>query len=122
LTDNYSYTRFRWVDAANLNELADKLNKAGLEVKVRDMPTSDDDLSPYRRYRSSLYVRADSLRAIITPFRATLSQRMKKPFTARDMRLREAVLEEYPRSSSSFFPWGFNVEPAFTLAEEETPP
>ena len=117
MTDSYSYTRFRWVDAADLGELNKRLTEAGLDVKVREMPTSEHDLSPYRRHRTSLFVKADTLGAIIAAFRATLSQRDKQPFTAKDMRLREIVLEEYPRNSSSFFPWGFNMEPPFTVAE-----
>jgi len=120
LTDNYSYTRFRWVDAENLDKLADKLKEAQFEVKIRSMPTSEYEISPYRNQRTSLYVKADSLMAIISASRATLAQKVRKPFTARDMRLRGIVLERFPHGSSSFFPWGFSVEPAFTLAEEGT--
>ena len=115
MTDNYSYTRFRWVDVADLEALAERLREAGLEVSIREMPTSENDVSPYRNQRSSLHVKADTLNAIISPSRAILSQRARRPFTARDMRLREIVLEAFPHASSSFFPWGFNVEPEFEL-------
>jgi hypothetical protein len=115
LTDNYSYTRFRWVEIADLDDLAERLSEAGLGVRTQKMPTSEDDVSPYRNQRTSLHVKADTLNAIISPSRATLSQRVRKPFTSRDMRLREIVLEAFPHTSLSFFPWGFNVEPEFEL-------
>jgi len=115
LTDNYSYTRFRWVDAANLDTLAKELREAGFDVSIRQLPTSEYDISPYKNQRTSLHIKADSLNAIISPSRATLAQRVRRPFTARDMRLREIVLEAFPHGASTFFPWGFNVEPAFEL-------
>jgi len=117
LTDRYSYTRFRWVDVTDLDALAEKLKETGFEVNVHQLPTSENDVSPYRNQRTSLHVKADTLNAIISPSRATLSQRERRPFTASDMRLREIVLEAFPYTSSSFFPWGFSVEPEFELEE-----
>ena len=99
-----------------MSDLTKKLIEVDIIVKKREMPTSDYDLSIYRKYRTSLYVKADTLDAIISATRATLSQRIEKPFTGKDMKLREIILKEYPYNASSFFPWGFNMEPYFTIA------
>jgi hypothetical protein len=85
----------------------------GFYVNKRDMPTSEHDISPYKDLRVSLIVKADTLTALITPLRATLSQREKKAFTAKDMELRQLILDTFPHSTSTFFPWGSSVEPPF---------
>jgi hypothetical protein len=112
MTDTYSYTRFRWRKEGDLEKIASMLEKK-FKVVRRAMPTSEHDISPYKDLRVSLIVKADTLDALITPLRATLSQREKKAFTAKDMELRQLILDTFPHSSSTFFPWGFSVEPPF---------
>jgi hypothetical protein len=114
LTGTYSYTRFRWRQGADLDEVAAILEK-DFKVVRRDMPKSEHDISPYKDLRASLIVKADTLDALITPLRAILSQRERKAFTPRDMKLRQLVLDMFPRGSSTFFPWGFSVEPRFDV-------
>ncbi len=46
-----------------------------------------------------------------------MSQKEKHPFTKEDMKLRELILREYPKKSSTFFPWGFSKEPSFEIEE-----
>ena len=114
MTGTYSYTRFRWRKGADLDKVATMLEK-DFKVVRRDMPNSEYDVSPYKDLRVSLIVKADTLDALITPLRAILSQREKKAFTPKDMKLRQVVLDMFPRSSSTFFPWGFSVEPRFDV-------
>jgi hypothetical protein len=112
LTKTYSYTRFRWREAADLGTIAAMLEKK-FKVVRRDMPSSEHDISPYKDQRVSLIVKADTLDALITPLRAILSQRERRAFTVKDMELRQLILDIFPHSSSTFFPWGFSVEPPF---------
>ena len=82
------------------------------------MPTSINDISPYKRYREYLLVKADTLDALVSPLRSVLSQRKRLPFTRRDMALREIILREFPKKTSSFFPWGLSDEPLFKTETE----
>jgi hypothetical protein len=86
-------------------------------VEKREMPTSINDLSPYRNYREYLLLRSDTLTVLASPFRAIMSQKEKHPFTKGDMKLRDLILREYPKKSSTFFPWGFSKEPSFEIEE-----
>ncbi len=117
MTDTYSYTRFRWRKGADIDEIAAAMIEKNFKVTRRNMPNSEYDISPYKDNRVSIIVKADTLDALITPLRATLSQREKKPFTAKDLELRQLVLDLFPHGSSTFFPWGFSVEPPFKTAK-----
>ena len=82
------------------------------------MPTSVNDVSPYHKYREYILVRSDTLTVLISPFRALLSQKEKKPFTRNDLKLREIILKEFPKVTSTFFPWGLSREPRFDVEGE----
>lgn len=110
LTSKYSYVRFRWIPA-DLEQLAEIIDE--FLIEKRTMPTSINDLSPYRKYRELLVLRSDTLTVLASPFRAIMSQKDDLPFTKRDLNLRDIILREYPKKSSTFFPWGFSKEPSF---------
>ena len=115
MTSQYSYVRFRWIPA-DINEL--EITLSDFEVDRRKLPTSINDISPYRKYRDYLLARSDTLIALASPLRAIITQREKSPFTLNDMKLREIILQEYPKKSSTFFPWGFSKEPEFEVQRE----
>jgi hypothetical protein len=117
LTQQYSYVRYRWIEA-NLDDLEKKL--AEFHVERRQIPTSINDISPYNKYREYLFVKADTLDAVVSPLRVLLSQREKLPFTEQDLKLREIILLEYPKSTSTLFPWGFSKEPVFETETGES--
>jgi hypothetical protein len=50
---------------------------------------------------------------LLSSFSVLLYQKEGKPFTARDMELREKVMKMYPRSRPTPFPWEFSLEPNF---------
>ena len=76
------------------------------------------EISIHKDDREKLKVKADTLGALMAPFRVVLYQRESAKFTATDLRLRKIILKMYPRISSTFFPWSFHKEPEFLVANE----
>jgi len=64
-------------------------------------------------------VKADTLKAYISRFRATMFQRETAPFTGRDLELRARLMELYPRNRPSPAPWLISHETPFDVAEKE---
>jgi hypothetical protein len=110
----YSYVRFRWLPAS-LTELEEAFSQ--FQVEARNMPNSKNDVSPYKKFRNYVSVKSDTLVVHASPLRAVISQPEIRPFTKRDLALRETVIKEYPKITSSIFPWGFAKEPSFEVAE-----
>lgn len=76
------------------------------------------DISPYAGQRWEILVKADTLSAFLSAWRAILFQKVWAPFTRRDIELRKIVLSLYPRNRSTPFPWAFSPpEPPFEIEE-----
>jgi hypothetical protein len=119
----YGYARFTWYYPYNLEELTTKLKENFAIVKslvkkkkeVWDMTArawsfQDDP-------REEIEVKADTLFASLSPFRAVLFQKEKAPFTKKDLELRETVLALYPRSQPTPISGPFSAEePKFEKA------
>ena len=116
MASKYSYVRFRWWDPVTLDNLIEEFS--GFKTRKIVHEKVGEELSLYKDQRDEVEVEADALQAFLSPFRAVLNQREAKPFTARDMELREKVMKMYPRDRSTPFPWGFSSEPKF---EKEKP-
>ena len=115
MTSKYSYVRFRWWDPVNLDKAVEELS--GFKVKKIIQEKGGEDISLYRDLRDEVEVEADTLQAFLSPFRAVLNQKEAKPFTARDLELREKVMKMYPRGRPTPFPWEFSSEPKFEVEE-----
>jgi len=116
MTSKYSYVRFRWWSPLSLDKAVEELS--GLKTKKMIYPKGSAELSLLKDVRDEVEVEADTLQAFLSPFRAILNQKEAKPFTARDIELREKVMKMYPRGRSTPFPWEFSSEPKF---EKEKP-
>jgi hypothetical protein len=117
LRRKYSYVRYTWWMEVDIDELGGELS-AEFEVKPVNVPESTIyELSLYKNMREETLVKADTLGAYISRFRAVLFQRDRAPFTSRDMELRSRILEVYPRDRPSPFPWAFSEEEPFEVAE-----
>jgi len=112
----YYYVRFRWWKSINLEEVVEALNKKFNVQKIL-LPKNNSEVSLYKDEREELIVMADSLTAMLSSFRAILYQTECKPFTKRDLELREKVLELYPRWQITPFPWSYKNEPEFNTVE-----
>jgi hypothetical protein len=110
-TTKYSYVRFRWWDPVDLHKAVGEF--PGFKTKKIVMEKGGMDISIYRDLRDEVEVEADTLQALLSPFRVVINQKETKPFTARDMELREKLLKMYPRGRPTPFPWEFSTEPAF---------
>ncbi len=116
MTSGYSYVRFRWWDSVDLDKAVEEFS--GFKMKKFIHEKGGQDISLYRDQRDEVEVEADTLQALLSPFRALLNQKVAKPFTVRDMELREKVMKMYPRGRPSPLPLLFGSEPKF---EKEKP-
>ncbi len=65
--------------------------------------------------RDHLIVNADTLEAFLTQAVATLLQKQSEPFTQRDLRLREIVLDLYNETRSGILSPYIQQEPEFDI-------
>lgn len=115
----YSYPRFTWFIDINIDKEAKKLS-ADFKISPKMTPDpSHYEVAIHKNTRKELIVKADTVGAIISTFRAILYQKEKAPFTARDLLLREKILELYPRTTPSPFPVGFSHEPKFLTEDPD---
>jgi hypothetical protein len=92
----YHHVRFRWERAADLSRLKTMLS--GSYSVVASMRRREGvELAFKESMRRELKVEADTLRVTLESFRAIMFQREAAPFTARDLALRNAVVELYDR-------------------------
>ena len=113
----YSYVRYTWWREVDIDKLGDELSEK-FEVKPVNVPESTMyELSLHKDARDETLIRADTIGAYISRFRAVLFQRDRAPFTSRDLELRSRILEVYLRDRPSPFPWAFSEEEPFEVAE-----
>ncbi len=111
--EQYSYARFRWIRDLDVDKEAERLSE---EFEVRPINTpepSEYEVSIYKTTRKEIIIKADTVGAIISTFRAILYQKEKAPFTNRDLKLRKEILDLYPRRSATPLPIGWSYEPKF---------
>jgi len=116
MADGYHYVRYTWWRRVDLEEVAATLD-GSFYVKTKKMPSDDREIALYRDFREGLNVKADTLGVNLSPVRAVLYQKESAPFTARDVELREKILELYPRDRPTPFPLFYSKEPEFEVAE-----
>jgi hypothetical protein len=119
MTESYHYVRFRWSRGLDFDEIASDLSET-FQVERLLRPYAVTEIGIHKDDREKLKVRADTLGALLAPFRVVLYQREPAKFTAADMKLRKIILKMYPRISSTFFPWNFHKEPEFQLEDDTT--
>ncbi len=113
----YNYVRFAWYKRVDLEALKEALSE--FTVIDRPWPYGEFDLSLYQDEREGLQCKADNLSAFLQPFKAVLYQKTQAPFTRRDLRLREIVMESYPRERSTMLTIGYPGEPDFEVADDQ---
>ncbi|MFB0543632.1 MAG: hypothetical protein ACETVR_02510 [Candidatus Bathyarchaeia archaeon] len=116
----YHYVRWTWRRRHTPTGLVERL-KEDFDLSLRRLRAEEEaqDISPYVGQRWEILVKADTLAAFLSAWRAVLFQRSRAPFTRRDMELREIVLKLYPRNRPTPFPWSFSFEPPFEVEEIE---
>ena len=112
----YHYVRFRWGDEVQLGDLAKDLGK-DFAVKIISLPKSDVDPTIHLDNRYGLQITADTLTAFLAGARATLSQKKAAPFTERDRKLRQLILDIYPKSRPTIIHLYSQTEPEFEVDE-----
>jgi len=50
-------------------------------------------------------------------FRVVMTQKKPAPFTAKDVELRERMLELFPEERLTFLPWQLSTEPEYETVE-----
>ena len=111
----YSYIRFRWWQEVDLETYIKELD-SDFDVKVTKYPVDKLTISITKDDRTELVAETDTLKAHISKFRAVLTQAEEGPFTDKDLKLRERILEKYPRNRPTPLPFQYSDEPKFKRA------
>ena len=120
MVEAYHYVRFRWWDPADLEDITRSFGEKFV-VEVIDMPEDEGELALHKKGRERLTIRADTLCARLSPYRASLYQRVPSPFTDRDLELRARILELYAHDKSTPFLLKAHKEPKFEQASDNPP-
>jgi hypothetical protein len=118
LSEPYHYVRFRWWNPLDLDKLVSELGAAYKMVK-RASPRNNHELSLYRDVREEVTITADTLGARLSPVRAVLFQKERKPFTKKDVALRKVVVDMYDKTTPTPFPWSGSFEPKYDVEDEK---
>lgn len=110
----YHYVRFRWGNEVHLGDVARDLGK-DFTVKIISLPKSDVDPTLRLDNRYGLQITADTLTAFLAGARATLSQKNTAPFTDRDLKLRQIILDLYPKNRPTIIHLYSQTEPKFDV-------
>lgn len=113
----YHYVRFRWWSAVDIEAVDEEMKAQRFDVKNMEIPKYELELAFQKEYRDELVVKADTLTAHLSQFRAILTQKKAESFTPRDMELRKRIIEVYPRNRPTPLPWDYIAEPKFEVAE-----
>ena len=112
----YRYVSFRWWNPVNLEKMATELRN-DFKVKKVTPPSNDMELVLHKDERPEIWVTADTLTARLSIYRVILFQKVTAPFTNKDVKLRNKMLELYPRGTGTPFPFGYRNEPKFEVAQ-----
>ena len=91
----YFKVRFRWWSPFDVRKFAKEMEDFYM-LKVRDEIDMGDRIDLFRDFRVEIRVRADTLQAFITPYKAIMFQDEASPLSRRDLKLEEFVLKKYP--------------------------
>ncbi len=119
MSSPYHYVRFRWMRPLDLDAAMAELGADFAAVK-RVRPKDAVELTLYGDQRDEVTAHADTLSAAMSPYRAVLYQRERRPFTGKDLRLRAWVLRNYDKATPTPFPWGGDSEPRYEVEERGT--
>lgn len=89
-------TRYRWWKPLDIDEFASNLGDA-FQVSFRENLIAEDKIEIFSQDRREIRVCADTVSALISPYRAVLYQREPAKLTEKDRKLLEIVMEAYPR-------------------------
>ena len=115
----YHYVLFRWWNRVDVIKLLEEFNK-DFDVKLKIPPFDENRISIHVDNLIELWVKADTLSAFLSNYRAVLFQKKKAPFTHRDMKLRKKVMKLYPRSRPTPLPWLVDSEPKFEVEKKSS--
>ncbi len=111
----YHFVRFLWAARVDLEEKEEEL--AEYVVGWRNPPETESKMHLHLYNLRELKLMADTLNAFIALTRAVLFQKIRAPFTPRDMELRRRIFEIYPRSRPTPLPFLVTDEPKFEVME-----
>ena len=112
----YHYVRFIWWGIVDVEGFQTEFGDDH-EVRLVLPPEDESKTSIHIENVKELRVKADTLSAFLSPTRAVLSQKERAPFTRKDLKLREKVLEIYPHSRPTPLPFMVGDEPKFEVEE-----
>ncbi len=95
-------TRYRWWKPLDIDEFTSNFNDT-FKISFRPNLVAEDKIEIFSKDRREIRVCADTVSALLSPYRAVLYQREPAELTEKDRKLLEVVMETYPRSHNTPF-------------------
>jgi hypothetical protein len=113
----YFFVKYTWFTHVDVNKLASEL---GSSFEVTTLKRTDPGPMSIvgRTYVELFLVKGDTLNVFLAPVRATLFQKERKPFTQKDLELRNIISVHYPHTTSTPLPFGISKEPSFEVEDK----
>jgi hypothetical protein len=96
MAEPYYHVRFRWGEPLDLDRMRTMLS-GSFRITVLGTPHEEDGLTFSSTEKGEVKIAADTLSAILEPYRAVIFQREAKPFTRLDVALRGEVARLYEK-------------------------
>ncbi len=116
MTEKYHYVRWRWWDRIDVDKLAEELSEDYKVEPIKDHGW-DLELTYMKEMRDRYLIKSDTLVVFLSIFRVVMTQKVGAPLTAKDMKLREKMMELFPKERPTFLPWQTSTEPEFETVE-----
>jgi len=94
----YHEVRYRWLHPTDLNKLEERMKSYGFATQWHKYSSPEHSLFPKRH--EELEVKADTLIAHLTEYRAIITHRDQATLTEKDNRLEKLMRDEYSHGRS----------------------
>jgi hypothetical protein len=120
LPDKYFYIRYRWWKVIDVDKLANEFSEEYNVKSIKDHGW-DLELTLMKEARDRYLIKSDTLTVFLSIYRVVMVQKVAAPFTAKDMKLRNRLLELFPKERQTVLAIRSIPEPEFEIAEARAP-
>jgi len=117
IAKRYHYIRYSWWKKIDIETLSSELSEMFHVEAILDHGW-DLELTIMKDARDRYLIKSDTLTVFLSVYRVNMLQKKAAPFTARDLELRERLLELFPKERPTILPWQLSREPEFEVIEE----
>ena len=120
MPSKYHYVRYRWWEIIDVDKLANELSEEYNVKPIKDHGW-DLELTLMKEARDKFLIKSDTLTVFLSAYRVVMVQKVAAPFTSKDLKLRNRLLELFPKERQTVLAIRSIPEPEFEIAEARAP-